>query len=180
MMVILELMYVFFKIGLFGFGGGYAMLSLIQFEVVDRFQWLTLQEFSDIIAISQMTPGPISINLATYVGYSVAGFGGATIATLSLCMPSIILMFLVTKFLIKNKENHYVQAFFSGLRPVLAGLILAAALLLMNKENFCDFGLGEYNISTAIFLVSFIVLYFFKTNPIWVLVGAGAAGFLFM
>ena len=63
---------------------------------------------------------------------------------------------------------------------MLAGLILAAALLLMNKENFCDFGLGEYNISTAIFLVSFIVLYFFKTNPIWVLVGAGAAGFLFM
>lgn len=180
MMVFVELIYVFFKIGLVGFGGGYAMLSLIQFEVVDRFAWLTTQEFSDMIAISQMTPGPISINLATYVGYSVGGFGGAFAATLSLCLPSIIIMFLVTKFLLKNKENHYAQAIFSRLRPVLGGLIMAAALLLMNKENFYDFGLGEYNISTAIFFVSLVLLYFFKANPIWIIVGAGIVGFLCM
>ncbi len=178
MITIIELIYVFFKIGLFGFGGGYAMLSLIQFEVVDHFKWLTVQEFSDIIAISQMTPGPISINTATYVGYSVLGLVGAITATLSLCLPSIILLFFVIRYLMQNKENHYVKSILQALRPVLAGLILAAALLLMNKENFCDFGLGEYNISLVIFAVSFVALYFFKVNPILLLVISGVVGMI--
>lgn len=179
-MILLKLIYVFFKIGLLGFGGGYAMLSMIQFECVEHFSWLTMQEYSNIIAISQMTPGPISINIATFTGYTVAGFWGAAIATFSLCLPSIILMYFVIRFLFNNKDNRYVKSIFSGLRPVLAGLILAASLLLITKESFCDFGLGEYNISTAIFVITFILLYFFKVNPMWTIAGSGIIGFLLL
>ncbi len=177
-MTILQLIYVFFKIGLLGFGGGYAMLSMIQFECVEHFSWMTVQEFSDIIAISQMTPGPISINIATYVGFTVEGFWGAAVATISLCLPSIILMYFVIRFLMKNKEKHYIKSVFSGMRIVLAGLILAAALLLINNETFCDFGWGEHNMTTLIFVASFIALYFFKVNPIWVLGCSGILGII--
>lgn len=179
-MVYFHLLYVFFKIGLLGFGGGYAMLSLIQFEVVDHFNWMTITEFSDMLAISQMTPGPVSINTATYVGYSVAGVPGAIVATVSLCLPSVFLMYLVIRFLFKNKDNRYVQYIMSGLRPVLGGLILAAALMLMNKENFSDFGWGEHNLSVIIFVVSFVALHFFKVNPMWLIAGSALLGVLFM
>ena len=174
MMVFLELLCVFFKIGILGFGGGYAMVSLIQFEVVDHFGWMTMTEYSDILAISQMTPGPISINTATYVGYTVAGIPGSVVSTVSLCLPSIMMMLFVIKILFKNKNNKYVQYIMSGLRPVLGGLILAASLLLMNKENFCDF--GTRYISVFIFVVSFIAMQFFKVNPMWLIVVAGAIG----
>ena len=106
-MIFLQLFYTFFKIGLFGFGGGYAMISMIQGEVVTRHEWLSSNEFTDIIAISQMTPGPIGINSATYVGYSAvvnAGYShavgilGSTIATVSVVLPSFILMVLISKF----------------------------------------------------------------------------------
>lgn len=191
-----ELLYVFFKIGLFGFGGGYAMISLIQFEVVDHFGWMSVTEFSDMLAISQMTPGPVSINTATYVGYAVgkqwgymSGIFGSAVATISLCLPSILLMILVIKYFFNNKENVYVQAVMSGLRPVLGGLILAAALMLMNRENFCDlpFAIGEdgklgfdttlgYGLSILIFVASFVALHFFKVNPMWLIVIAGVIG----
>ncbi len=178
-MTILQLIYVFFKIGLLGFGGGYAMLSMIQFECVEHFSWLTTKEFSDIIAISQMTPGPISINTATYVGYNVAGFFGAAVATFFLCLPSLILMYFVIQFLMKNKENRFVKSIFSGLRPVLAGLILAAALLLINDDTFLNYDFGEYLVTAIIFVASFVTLYFFKVNPIWVLCVSGILGGIF-
>ena len=177
-MVYLELIYVFFKIGLFGFGGGYAMISLIQFEVVDHFKWMTMQEFADILAISQITPGPISINSATYVGFKVGGITGAVVATLALCLPSFILMYFVIKTLLKNAENRYVQYVFSGLRPAVAGLIFAAALLLMNTENFPDAGLGMNNFSIIICAATFIASYFYKVNPILLIILAGACGFI--
>lgn len=179
-MVLLKLFYVFFKIGMLGFGGGYAMLSLIQFEVVDHYAWATLGEFSDMLAISQMTPGPVSINTATYVGYAVAGLPGAVVATIALCLPSFLMMYFVVRFLMKNKENRYVQYVLSGLRPVLGGLILAAAMLLMNRENFCDFGWPDRNLSVLIFVASFVALYFFKVNPMWLIVAAGVVGGFFM
>lgn len=179
-MVYLELFYVFFKIGLLGFGGGYAMLSLIQFEVVDHFGWMTIKEFSDMLAISQMTPGPVSINTATYVGYVVAGISGAVLTTTSLCLPSVLLMYLVVKFLMKNKDNRYLQYVLSGLRPVLGGLILAASLMLFNKESFVDFGRGENNISVLIFMASFVALYFFKVNPMLLIVVSGILGVALM
>lgn len=179
-MTFLQLLYVFFKIGLLGFGGGYAMLSLIQFEVVDHFHWMTVTQFSDMLAISQMTPGPVSINTATYVGYEVAGIPGAVVATIALCLPSILMMYFVMRFMINNKENRFMQYILSGLRPVLGGLILAAALLLVNRESFIDFGWGERNISVVIFIATFVALYFYKVNAMWLIVAAGAVGMIFM
>ena len=139
-MIFLQLFYTFFKIGLFGFGGGYAMLSMIQGEVVTRYGWLTAQEFTDIVAISQMTPGPIGINSATYVGYSTvveAGYGmawgivGSCIATFAVVLPSFILMLTISKFFIKYQKHPAVEAVFSGLRPAVVGLLASAALVLM-------------------------------------------------
>lgn len=125
---------------MFGFGGGYAMLSLIQHEVVDHYQWLTLQQFTDVVAISQMTPGPIGINSATYVGYSVTqSVWGAIAATIAVCLPSFILVLLISYFFVKCKDNKYIKAAMSGLLPMSVSLIAAAALLLMNKENFIDY-----------------------------------------
>lgn len=179
-MEILQLLYVFFKIGLLGFGGGYAMLSLIQFEVVDHFGWMTITQFSDMLAISQMTPGPVSINTATYVGYEVAGIPGAVMATISLCLPSVLMMYFVMRFMIANNDNRYMQYVLKGLRPVLGGLILAAALLLVNRESFVDFGWGESNVSVIIFVATFVALYFYKVNAMWLIVIAGAIGVLIM
>lgn len=179
-MIYLQLLYVFLKIGLMGFGGGYAMLSMIQFETVDHFGWLTLMEYSDMLAISQMTPGPVSINMATYVGYTLAGLPGAVVATVSLCLPSVALMFLVIRFLMGNKDNKYVQYAMAGLRPILGGLILAAALMLFNRESFADFGIGNYNISVLIFIASFVALYYFKVNPILLIVLSGVIGVVTM
>jgi chromate transporter len=179
-MIYLKLLYVFLKIGLMGFGGGYAMLSMIQFETVDHFGWLTLMEYSDMLAISQMTPGPVSINMATYVGYTLAGLPGAVVATVSLCLPSVALMFLVIRFLMGNKDNKYIKYAMAGLRPVLGGLILAAALMLFNRESFVDFGIGNYNISVLIFVASFVALYYFKINPILLIVLSGVIGVVTM
>jgi len=177
-MVYLELIYVFFKIGLFGFGGGYAMISLIQFEVVEHFGWMTMQEFSDVLAISQTAPGAISINTATYVGFNIGGMSGAIVATLALCTPSFILMYFVIKTLLKNAENRYVQYIFSGLRPAVAGLIFAAALLLMNSGNFPDAGIDKNNLSVIICAVAFIAFYFYKVNPVLLIILSGVCGFL--
>ena len=127
-MIFLELFITFFQIGLFGFGGGYGMLSLIQGEVVHNHGWLTTSEFTDIVAISQMTPGPIGINSATYCGYTAvhnAGFGygmsvlGSFTATVALVLPSFILMVLIVKMLMKYMQTQTVQSVFIGLRPAV-------------------------------------------------------------
>lgn len=188
-MIFLQLFYTFFKIGLFGFGGGYAMLSLIQSEVVTRYSWLSSQEFTDIVAISQMTPGPIGINSASYVGYvSVqnAGFDGTLwgilgsfTATFAVVFPSFILMLLISKFFLKYQKHPAVESVFKGLRPAVVGLLASAALLLMNKENFGDFNTDHYTfiVSTIIFTVTFIGTYKYKFNPIAMIIVMGIAGF---
>ena len=151
-MIYWQLIYVYLKIGLFGFGGGYAMLSLIQFEIVDRHHWLRLQQFTDIVAISQMTPGPIGINSATYIGYSVTGsVWGAVVATVAVCLPSFLMVLFISYFFVKFKNNKYVNAAMSGLLPMSVALIGAAALLLMNGENFIDYK------SILIFIAAFIL-----------------------
>ncbi len=171
-MIYLQLLWVYLKIGLFGFGGGYAMLSLIQYEVVEHHQWLTSQEFTDIVAVSQMTPGPIGINSATYIGYVTTGsIWGSVLATTAVCLPSFILVLLVSKFLLKNHNNPYIKSIFSGLRPVVVGLIASAALLLMNKENFADYR------AIIIAVLSLILVRKTKIHPIWVIVMAGFAGY---
>ena len=158
-MLYLQLFYTFFKIGLFGFGGGYAMLSMIQGEVVTRYGWLTSQEFTDIVAISQMTPGPIGINSATYVGFTATGsVWGSIIATLAVVLPSFILMLAISKFFLKYQKHPVVEAVFSGLRPAVVGLLASAALVLMNAENFSSPKEDMYSfiISCRIFLIAFI------------------------
>lgn len=185
-MVFLQLFYTFFKIGLFGFGGGYAMISMIQGEVVTRHEWLSSNEFTDIIAISQMTPGPIGINSATYVGYSAvvnAGYShavgilGSTIATVSVVLPSFILMVLISKFFLKYQKHPIIASVFEGLRPGVVGLLAAAALVLMNGENF-----GTYNwqilTSIILFAGTFIASYRYKINPILLIVICGIIGYV--
>ena len=172
-MIYWELLYVYLKIGLFGFGGGYAMLSLIQFEVVDKHHWLSSQQFTDIVAISQMTPGPIGINSATYIGYTVTGnVWGAVLATFAVCLPSFLLVLLISYFFAKFKNNLYVKAALSGLLPMSVALIAAAALLLMNKENFIDYK------SLLIFIAAFILTWKYKIHPILMICLAGMAGIL--
>lgn len=185
-MIFLQLFYTFFKIGFFGFGGGYAMISMIQGEVVTRHEWLSSNEFTDIIAISQMTPGPIGINSATYVGYSAvvnAGYShavgilGSTIATVSVVLPSFILMVLISKFFLKYQKHPIIASVFEGLRPGVVGLLAAAALVLMNGENF-----GTYNwqilTSIILFAGTFIASYRYKVNPILLIVICGIIGYV--
>lgn len=185
-MIFLQLFYTFFKIGLFGFGGGYAMISMIQGEVVTRHEWLSSTEFTDIIAISQMTPGPIGINSATYVGYSAvvnAGYShaigilGSTVAIVSVVLPSFILMVLISKFFLKYQKHPIIASVFKGLRPGVVGLLAAAALVLMNGENF-----GTYNwqilTSILLFAGTFIASYRYKVNPILLIVICGFIGFI--
>lgn len=152
-MILWQLFISYLKIGFFGFGGGYAMLSLIQNEVVVQHAWMTNAEFADIVAVSQITPGPIAINSATYVGYHVGmqagslwcGVLGSVIATFAVCLPSLTLMILVARFFMKLKGNRFVEGAMLGMRPAVIGMIAAAALLLMfphsdspGDANFID------------------------------------------
>lgn len=142
-MIFWELFVSYLKIGFFGFGGGYAMLSLIQNEVVVQHAWMTNAEFADIVAVSQITPGPIAINSATYVGYTVGmqsgsvwyGILGSVIATFAVCLPSMTLMILVARYIARLKGNPLVSGAMRGLRPVVIGMIGAAALLLMFPQD---------------------------------------------
>ena len=186
-MIFWELFYTFFKIGLFGFGGGYGMLSLIQGEVVARHGWLSVQEFTDIVAVSQMTPGPIGINSATFVGYtSVINSGGtiplavlgSLVASFAVMLPSFILMLIISRWLMKYSRHKRVEELFKVLRPAVVGLIASAALLLMNSENFgsiTDTPL-QFWVSVALFLFAFVALRFFKLGLILILVICGTIG----
>ncbi|MBQ9883889.1 MAG: chromate transporter [Bacteroidaceae bacterium] len=178
-MLYLQLFYTFFKIGLFGFGGGYAMLSLIQGEVVTRYGWLTAQEFTDIVAISQMTPGPIGINSATYVGYQATGsVWGSIVATSAVVLPSFILMLTISKFFLKYQHHPVVASVFAGLRPAVVGLLAAAALVLMTVDNFGSPTENTYQfvISCILFGVAFIATYRYKANPILLIIVCGLVG----
>ena len=179
MITYLALFLTYLKIGLFGFGGGYAMLSLIQHETVEVVHmgsttpWLTDTQFTDIVAISQMTPGPIGINSATYIGYTVTGsVWGSIVATIAVCLPSYLLVLLVSRFLMRHSNNPIIKSIFRGLRPVVVGLIASAALLLMNRENFTD-----TTFSIAIAVISFALTYFTRLHPIFIIILAGVAGY---
>lgn len=171
---LLQLVWSYLKIGFFGFGGGYAMLSLIHSEVVVRNEWLTNGEFSDIIAISQMTPGPIALNSATYIGYEVAGVLGSVVATTAVCIPALTLMILLTRFFLKLHNNRYVQSVVLAMRPVVVGMIMSAALLLVfphsdDGRSFID---GWSWLIFALALLGSAK----KINPILLIVVSGIAG----
>lgn len=190
-MIYLYLFITFFEIGLFGFGGGYGMLSLIQTETVVHHHWLSSAEFTNIVAISQMTPGPIGINSATYCGYVAthnAGYNGfmavlgSTVATFALVLPSLILMVLISKMFMKYMNTSTVQNIFSGLRPAVVGLLAAATLLLLNEENFGSMRLNPWQfwISVALFAATFFGTMFLKINPIKMICYAAFAGLLLL
>lgn len=186
-MIFWELFITFSKIGIVNFGGGYAMLSLIQGEVVTKHGWLTVQEFADIVAVSQMTPGPIGINAATYVGYTAvasAGYSpamcvlGSALATLSVIWLPCLLMLFISNFLLKHKDSPRLKAVFATLRPVIVGLIAAAALSLVSEETF---GVPtespkQFIISLVLFAAAFILTYRYKKSPLLVIGIAALAG----
>lgn len=173
MSVYLKLIWAYLKIGLFGFGGGYAMLALIEREVVTP-GWITEQMFTDIVAISQMTPGPIGINSATYIGYVVTGsVWGSIVATVTVMLPSFLLVLYASHFIRRHKDSVAIKGIFAGLRPVVIGLIASAALLMMNRQNFPD-----NSISIIICAASFCLVYFTRIHPIFIICLAGVAGLI--
>ncbi len=180
-MIYVELFMTFFVIGIFTIGGGYAMLSLIQAQVVTVHQWITEQEFTDIVAISQMTPGPIGINSATYIGYTVVQQTGACqflcvlgsfTTTLAIVLPSFIIVLALCRVYSKFSHNRLFEGVMSWLRPTVIGLIGAAAVILITPDNFPDFK------SWILFAAAFIAGIFFKVSPFILIIAGGIAGLL--
>lgn len=176
----LALFVAFFKIGLFGFGGGYAMLPLIQHEIVDTHQWMSVSDFTDIVAISQTTPGPIAFNSAAYIGYSAVtemGFGsgygviGSAICTFAVSLPSLILMTLATAFFLRLRNNPWLQSALSMLKPAIIGLIASAALMLVTPYNFIDY--RSWIIFGAVLVASIK-----KVDPILLIFLSGVIGLI--
>lgn len=184
-MIYLELFWSFFQVGLFSIGGGYAAMPLIQAQVVDQHGWLSLSEFIDVITISQMTPGPIGINSATFVGIKIAGTGGALIATLGCVLPSCIIVLTLAYFYFKYQNLTAVRGVLNGLRPAVVAMIASAGLSILLNASFAGgvlpSSLADVSwIGICLFLAAFIVLRKWKPNPIWVMLGCGVLGmFLF-
>lgn len=186
-MIFWYLFLTFCKIGTFNFGGGYSMIALIQREMIAN-GWMSTQEFTDIVALSQMTPGPIGINVATYAGYTAVvnagysnamGIAGAFLASFSIILIPTILMLLVSAFLLKHKENKHVKNVLSMLRITIIGVIASACLVLSTSDNFGSPSQAPFQfcISMVIFLSVFWASYKHKTNPILLLLICGVIGF---
>lgn len=170
-MIYVQLFLTFFKIGLFNFGGGYAMISFLQNEVVYKQAWLSTAQFTDIVAISQVTPGPVGINLATYTGYTTSGsVWGALVATVAVCLPSFILLILAAKYLFATQNKF--PAAWRLLRLTVIGLIAAAALTLCNAQNFVDYK------SVLLCAGAFLAVWKFNRGPITVLLASALLGLL--
>ena len=177
----LKLFWSFFQIGLFSFGGGYAALPLIQDQVVTGHHWLTMKEFADVITISQMTPGPIAINSASFVGVKVGGVFGAMVATLGCVLPSLIIVLCLAYFYYRYRNLSTVQGVLNGLRPAVVAMIAAAGFALVELAIWTT-GKFSLNISTIdvaavlLFIVGLVILRKWKVNPILIMVGAGIIG----
>ena len=180
-MVYIKLFFSFFQVGLFSFGGGFAALPLIQDQVVNVNKWLTLTEFTDLITISQMTPGPIAINAATFVGIRIAGVLGAIISTLGCILPSCIIVSLLGWIYFKYKNLPIMQGVLGGLRPAVVALIASAGLSIMILsfwgENEISLNIADIDfISICLFSIALFILQKYKSNPIYVMIGSGIAG----
>ncbi len=180
-MILIQLFWSFFLVGLFSFGGGYAALPLIQHQVLEIHNWLTPTEFMDVLTISQMTPGPIAINASTFVGAKTAGLAGAIVATVGCVTPSCIIVLILATLYYRFKGLRMVQGIIKGLRPAVVALIASAGLsilvtVLFNKTAFPIKSSDLNWIAGALFLASLFLLRKFKLNPIIVMLIAGAAG----
>ncbi|MDP2173126.1 MAG: chromate transporter [Candidatus Cloacimonadaceae bacterium] len=171
-MIPLAMIFSFIKIGLFSFGGGYAILAMIQQETVIKHGWLTQAEFTDIVAISQMTPGPIAINAATFIGFQKGGILGSVVCTFSLILPSLVIMLAITLTYMKLKHQPWFKNVMQKLRWLSLGLI-GAAMILIGQSSFGDV------FSVGVFLLCFTIYMRFKINPFYMLLGAGVVGFFF-
>jgi chromate transporter len=188
-MINFTLFKVFFMIGLFSFGGGYAIISIIRAEM-ESYGWISSTEFADIIAISQMTPGPISVNTATYVGMNTSGILGAIIATLSISLPSFIIMLIIAHYFVQFKESKVIKWILKGIRPVTIGLIFSAVVLLaetsiLKPNSQLGFSLStitsQFDIkSTIVFALVFISYLKFKLHPILVVVFSALIGLIIL
>jgi len=178
-MMILELFWIFFKIGLFSFGGGYAMIPLIQNEIVSR-GWLTSEGFANIVGIAEMTPGPIAINMATFIGYKTVGVFGSAVATFGVALPSVLLILLVSRIFFRYQQHPLKKGIFYGMRPVIVGLIFSAAYFIAETSLFFVkpnewggkfFGNIDW-ISVGIALLTVFCIRKYKLHPI-LLLGIG-------
>ncbi len=188
-MIFLKLFLTYCKIGIFNFGGGYAMIALIEDEVVNKNAWMTASEFTDIVAVSQMTPGPIGINVATYTGYTAVvnagyeswlGIAGAFLASFAVILLPFILMLVVTRFMVNHKNSRDIQNVLSILRVTILGVIAAAAMVLCTAENFGTptQSLWQFVWSIAIFITVFFFAFKIKINPILLILACGLIGFI--
>ena len=178
-MIYLQLFLSFLQVGLFSIGGGYAAMPLIQSQVVESHAWLTMSEFTDLITIAEMTPGPIAINSATFVGTRIAGLGGAIVATFGCILPSCFIVSLLAYIYYKYKGVSAVQSVLASLRPAVVALIAAAGLSILNLVLFsgADIALQNLNwLGAGIFLVAFFILKRWKPNPILIMMLCGVAG----
>ena len=182
-MIYLELLWSFMQIGLFSIGGGYAAMPVIQSQVVDLHHWLTLEEFADVITIAEMTPGPIAINSATFVGIQLAGIPGEIVSTLGCVIPSCIIVLTLAFFYYKYKNLRMVQGVLEGLRPAIVALIASAGLSILILSVFGNNGISwaihQINwVSVVLFGVALFVLRKWKPSPIVVMLGCGVVGML--
>ncbi|MBP7402428.1 MAG: chromate transporter [Clostridia bacterium] len=186
-MILLELFWRFFQIGLFSFGGGYAVLPLIRQHLVDITGWITLQEFTDVVAISQMTPGPIALNAATFVGVRIEGVVGGIVATAGCITPSCIIVLLLARYFFKYRDLHFMQSVLRGLRPAVAAMITAAAVsivssaLLVSAPSSLLEGIRHMKVDPAAVGIFAVVLFLLlryrdKAKLLPLMIGAGAAG----
>lgn len=177
-MIYLQLFLSFLQIGLFSFGGGYAAMPLIQEQIVDTHGWLSMSEFTDLITISQMTPGPIAINSATFVGIKIAGLAGAAVATAGCILPSCVIVTLLAKIYLKYRNVKTFQSVLDSLRPAVVAMIAAAGVSILTSalwQNADKIILAETDWSMAlIFLICLVLLIKVKWNPILVMLLAGA------
>lgn len=172
-MMLIQLFILFFRIGMFSFGGGYAMLPLI-YQGANELTGMSSEEFSRLVAVSQVTPGPIAVNTATYVGYQCSGIAGATVATVGVVLPSIILVFIVSLFLIKFKESQALNGVLSGIRPATIGMLGSAVVFLAQGSLFT--GATINIIPICFFIAVLLVTWRFKSDPILITIIAGAVG----
>ena len=175
MSLLIELFFAFLQVGMFSFGGGYAAMPLISSQVVTKYGWLSVSEFTDLITISQMTPGPIAVNSATFVGIKVAGIPGAVIATIGCILPSCIVVTIIAYFYMKYRHMAFLQNVLKVLKPVVVSLIGVAGLTILVSAFFGGtINLANTNyVMVVIFIISFILLRYKKMNPILVMFLAG-------
>lgn len=174
-MIYIQLFLSFLQVGMFSFGGGYAAMPLIEHQIVELHQWLSYTEFTDLITISQMTPGPIAINSATFVGIKIAGIPGAVVATLGCVLPSCIIVTLIAYFYLKYRHMKGLQIVLNELRPAVVALIATAGVSILMTAFFKDtFQLSSLNIAMVVlFVFCMYLLLKKKMNPIAVMVLSG-------